>query len=518
MIYVEGGDQVNALPAGPSITSLTPAAGPTAGGQRVTVRGVGFQTTGMTATIGGISVTPSAVTATSFAFTTPAATAGYSNVQVADGLGTSALTAGSGYIYTSLSNYVPVTPFRILDTRSGTCIQCGPGALGPGSTRTVQITGVSGLPSGPDPIPGGATAVVLNVTAVNGTVSSLLTVFPNGTGRPQASSLNFSAHSVTANLVTVALGQIAASDGNREVNVYNSVGSVDVVADVEGYFEAQASSVVTGEFHPMTPVRVCDTRTACGTQKALVAGRSVVVTVNGGGGIPSSGTAEAAVLDVTGVVGTAGTYLSVFPTTATGTCAYSALHPPPFSTLSLGAGAVRTNRVIVALGPAAPGGPATSVCVYDAAGTINVVLDANGWFGSGTAGTGDQYQAIGPSRICDTRAGSGLPCSGRTLGPLGVDLVAVAGAGGVPSGSPLVQAVFANLTAVAPTQATYLTLYAASLKSAPMVSDLNVNAGQVLPNLALVQLDTTDSHVGDVNVFNAAGSVNVVIDVEGWFQ
>lgn len=50
------------------------------------------------------------------------------------------------------------------------------------------------------------------------------------------------------------------------------------------------------------------------------------------------------------------------------------------------------------------------------------------------------------------------------------------------------------------------------------MSDLNVNAGQVLPNLALVQLDTTDLHVGDVNVFNAAGSVNVVIDVEGWFQ
>lgn len=59
---------------------------------------------------------------------------------------------------------------------------------------------------------------------------------------------------------------------------------------------------------------------------------------------------------------------------------------------------------------------------------------------------------------------------------------------------------------------------AASVSSTPHVSDLNVNAGQVLPNLAVVQLDTTDSHVGDVKVFNAAGSINVVIDIEGWFQ
>jgi IPT/TIG domain/PQQ-like domain len=518
MIYVEGGNQVRALPAGPNITSVTPAAGPIGGGQRVTVRGGGFQPGMMTATIGGISVTPTAATTTSFSFTTPAAAAGYVNVQVADALGTSALTTGSGYIYVSLANYVPVTPFRLLDTRSGSCIQCAPGALGPATARTLQVTGVSGLPSGPDPIPSSATAVVLNMIAANDNSNSLLTVFPNGTGRPQASNLNFSAHSVTANLVTVALGQNAALDSNREVTVYNAVGTVDVIADVEGYFEPQASSVVTGEFHPMTPVRMCDTRTACGAQRALVAGQSVVVTVAGAGGIPGGGTAEAAVLNITGVAGSVGTYLSVFPTSANGACAYDRGHAPPFSTLNLGSGAVQANRVMVALGPATPGGPNTSVCVYNAAGTTNVILDANGWFGDGAAAAGDQYQAIGPSRICDTRAGSGVPCSGQTLGALGVDLVVVAGVGGVPSGSPLVQAVIANLTAVTPTQGTYLTLYAASVSGTPHVSDLNVNAGQVLPNLAVVQLDTTDSHVGDVKVFNAAGSVNVVIDIEGWFQ
>ena len=127
MIFVEGGDTVSAVPAGPNITAVTPAAGPTAGGQTVTVSGVGFKA-GMTATIGGVSVSPASITATSFTFATPPDSAGYVSVQVSDSLGTSPLSAGAGYIFTSLANYIPVTPFRILDTRPGSCVQCGQGA------------------------------------------------------------------------------------------------------------------------------------------------------------------------------------------------------------------------------------------------------------------------------------------------------------------------------------------------------------------------------------------------------
>jgi hypothetical protein len=45
--------------------------------------------------------------------------------------------------------------------------------------------------------------------------------------------------------------------------------------------------------------------------------QSIVVTVGSPGGIPSDGTAEAAVVNVTGVAGSAATYLSVFPTSPT---------------------------------------------------------------------------------------------------------------------------------------------------------------------------------------------------------
>jgi polyvinyl alcohol dehydrogenase (cytochrome) len=520
MIYVEGGTQVDAVPDGPNISALSPAAGPTAGGQSVTVVGSGFQP-GMTATIGGLAVTPGSVTATSFTFTTPAVAAGYVQLQVADSLGTSALTAGSGYIYASLAGYVPVIPFRILDTRSRDCIQCGPGALGPGVTRTLQLTGVSGLPS--DPIPTTATAVVVNVAAVNDSTFSLLTVYPTGTGRPGASNINFTAHSVTANLVTVTLGQSGPSDANREINIYNALGTVDVVADVEGYFTPHSAGDPTGEFHPIAPVRVCDTRrtataSPCRAHGKLLRGQPLIVNVTGTGSDAIPGAhAAVAVLNIAGVAGSAPTYLSVFPTTPSGTCAYSGSQAPPFSTLNLAAGAVVANRVMVALGPAAPGGADTSVCVYSAAGAIDIYVDANGWYGSVTAATGYQYQAIGPTRVCDTRLTSGVRCSGPELGPGASELVKVAGVYGIPPGSPVIQAVIGNLTAVLPDQGTFLTLYPANL-SLPLASDINAAAGAVLANLVVVQLDTSDSAIGDVWLYNGAGNVNAILDIEGWFQ
>jgi hypothetical protein len=513
-------DGVDAFGLGgpPIITSVIPAAGPVAGGQTVTVEGDGFGT-GTTATIGGTAVTPTSVTAFSFQFVTPAESAGYVQVQASNAQGPSLLTAQAGYIYTALSNYTPLpTPFRILDTRAKTCIQCGGGALGADVTRTVPITGYTD-PTTHEFVPADATAVALNVAAILGTAPSLLAVYPTGTGQPTVSNLNFTPGLVVPNLVTATLGE------NGEVNMYNAVGTVNVLADVEGYFEPDAASDVTGEFHSIAPVRVCDTRSfsktaACRTHGALVGSTPLVVDVAVNGGIPSSG-AAAAVLNITGVDGTLPTYLTVFPTTSSGGCAFGGSTAPTFSTLNLNGSTVEANRVMVGLGPGPGGGSDTSVCVYNSVGTINIVLDANGWFGGSTAGAGEQYQAIGPTRICDTRPASGHPCAGETLDPSGIDLIAVAGVGGIPADAsanpPL--AVVANLTAVAPTQGTYLVIYPANLSTPPLASDVNVSPGEVLPNLAVVQLDpNTGASAGDVDLFNSVGIVNAVVDVEGWFQ
>jgi hypothetical protein len=421
-----------------------------------------------------------------------------------------------------LANYHPILPYRILDTRPTSCVQCVQDpTFGAGTIRKVQLIGLSfGVA-----IPSDSTAVVLNVTEVAGNANSLLTVYPFGTGLPRASNLNFAAGKVIANLVTVTLGQGGAID------IYNAAGAVNVLADVEGYFEPAPPSTVTGEFHPIAPVRVCDTRStsptpACKAHGILGPGAAMLVNVTGIGigsdSVPADGSAAGVVVNLTGVAGSALTFLSLSATTSTGQCPYSGTHGSPFSNVSLSAGLVAANRVMVQLGPSTTGGHTTSLCVFNAAGSINVVIDVNGWFGSSTAAAGAQYQAIQPTRICDTRTlGGGPGCAGHAIAPPTPSLITVAGQGGIPgitSGTTVV-AVIANLTAIAPTAPTYLVIYPATPNKAPNSSDINLSPGEVLPNLVVVQLDPlAGAGQGDADLYNAAGSVNAVVDIEGWFQ
>jgi hypothetical protein len=263
---------------------------------------------------------------------------------------------------------------------------------------------------------------------------------------------------------------------------------------------------------------VCDTRyTTYACHGAIIGGVPRVVTV-AQGTIPNTGVAASAVLNLTAVAGSEATYLTVYPTSSNGTCA-TGKDLPGTTTINVTAGEVAANRVMVLLGPATTGGFDTSVCVYSALGSINVVLDANGWFGNASASAGYQYQANVPARICDTRSGSPA-CTAGALGAGASRLVGVAGHGGVPPvGGTVVQAIVANLTGIAPSLATYLVAYSASLTKAPESSDISLSAGEVRGNLTFVQLDTTAGNLdGFMYLFNAVGSVNATVDIEGWFQ
>jgi hypothetical protein len=89
--------------------------------------------------------------------------------------------------------------------------------------RTLTLT-VPGLPAG-------ATAVALNVTATGGTATSYLSVYPGGSTRPTASNLNYVAGQTIPNLVIVPVGP-----GNT-VTFYNAAGTVNVIADLVGYYK-----------------------------------------------------------------------------------------------------------------------------------------------------------------------------------------------------------------------------------------------------------------------------------------
>ena len=137
------------------------------------------------------------------------------------------------------ARYHPVLPTRLLDTRIPV-IQLPPGALPPGAVyppphypNVVPAGGVVDLQvTGPDrAAAAGASAAILNVTAVDPAGGGFLTVWPAGQARPLASNLNFAAGRTVPNLVVAKLG----ADG--KVSIYNgSGGTVHVVADVAGWY------------------------------------------------------------------------------------------------------------------------------------------------------------------------------------------------------------------------------------------------------------------------------------------
>lgn len=83
----------------------------------------------------------------------------------------------------------------------------------------------------------------------------------------------------------------------------------------------------------------------------------------------------------------------------------------------------------------------------------------------------------------------------------------VAGVHGIPADAA---AVLVNLTGVAPTSGTHLTAYGAG--SLPNVSNAGLAAGETRPVLAVVPVDADDC----IHIHNAAGSLNLVADLEGY--
>jgi PKD domain len=139
------------------------------------------------------------------------------------------------------SGFAPLSPTRIMDTRNGT------GGVGGrvGSDQRVV------LPV-PASVPADATAVVLNVTAVNTASYGDLKVYPDGVGGvPNVSNLNFAAGGIVPNLVIVPIAP------DRKIDFYlESPGPADLIADLEGYFSPSAPS----RFVPAYPTRIFDTR------------------------------------------------------------------------------------------------------------------------------------------------------------------------------------------------------------------------------------------------------------------
>ncbi|MFD7978554.1 FlgD immunoglobulin-like domain containing protein [Streptomyces sp. NPDC059071] len=389
----------------------------------------------------------------------------------ADGAGPELRQGGEVFLtHAGLGTYEPVTPTRVLDTRSG--LGAAQAKVGPGGTVTLQVAGRGGVAAA------GVSAVVLNVTAVNPTQSTFVSVYPYGTQRSTASNLNPAAGRTVPNLVTVPV-----RDG--KVTLYNRAGTVDLVADVAGYYTLSGEG---DRFAPVTPARVLDTRAGIGAPKAKVgAARTVSVQVAGRGGVPATDV-SAVVLNVTATNPTASSFVSVYPYGTQRTAA---------SNLNVVAGQTVANLVVV---PVRDG----KVTLYNHAGSIDLLADVAGYFT--TSGQGDRFRPLPPQRVMDTRDN----WMARKLGPGESAVLEIAGIGGVPASGA--SAVVLNVTATnATAPSTYIAVHP-TLTNRPSNSNLNLGAGQTVANQVVVPVVN-----GRITFYNHAGSTDVIVDVFGYY-
>lgn len=125
------------------------------------------------------------------------------------------------------SSLVPIEACRLIDTRVGEDRVGTTGSFGPEETETLTAVGDNGQCTG---IPDEATGLSMNVTALNATEPTFLTIWPGG-DLPKASSLNPApGQPPVPNAVTTPL----SSDGTFAI--FNNGGSVDVIVDVNGYY------------------------------------------------------------------------------------------------------------------------------------------------------------------------------------------------------------------------------------------------------------------------------------------
>ncbi len=292
-------------------------------------------------------------------------------------IGTDFLVDVSGWFpaASAASTFESMTPHRVVDTRHGIG---GPQApVSPASPLVVELGGAT-VPQpggGSVTIPADASAVAVNLTAVDTAAAGFATVWPCARPRPDASHLNFGAGDTVANTV------VAPLDGNGEFCVFMDKPG-HVLVDVAGWFPADSG----GGYVSAVSKRVVDTRSGARARPsvplAVPVRGATLQTAGGAAAVPASATAVAINLTVVGsdVAG----FGTVWPCGA---------QQPDASNINFVPGSDVANGVI------APIGVDGSICVFTST-DAHVIVDLTGWFSGGGE---PSFVGTVPKRLVDTR-------------------------------------------------------------------------------------------------------------------
>ena len=348
-----------------------------------------------------------------------------------------------------------IQPARVLDTRSG--VGGTTGRIDAGEQLSLQI---------PTATAAGATSVVLNLTADGADGDGFVTAYPCDAPMPTTSILNFTPGHAVANMVALKLPTSGLC--------FNSSASVHLIGDLMGWFTG------AGDFQGSTPNRLLDTRSG-GRVPANIEQR---LEVAGTPGI--SGNAAIAALNFTVVAPVSDGFVTV----------YECGSVPVASTVNFRAGEVVPAFTFATLS-------GDDVCFRSSVST-HILVDSFGW-SNGTAG----LRGLQPARVLDTRNNTwsiGPAQSGQTLE------LRVAGRGGVPNNAA---AALLTITADSITGDGFVTAWPCD-EAMPTASVLNLWAGTVRSNLALVKLSATDGEVCLRPTLYNGSSITLIADAVGW--
>jgi hypothetical protein len=463
--------------AAPVITGLSPASA-TPGGAAftLTVNGSGF-ISGDTVKWAGTALTTTFVNATQLTAAVPA------NLIVAPGSAAITVVSPASVVSNSStftissaisgSRFAPLSPCRVVDTRTAAGPLGGPFVTGGGS-RDFPI------PSSSCGIPGTAQAYSLNLTVVPKGTLGYVTMWPTGQTQPGVSTLNSLDGRVKANAAIVPAGMGGA------VSVF-ATDNTDVIIDINGYF-VPASDSTAESFYAFAPCRLVDTRasgSATVSSGALIGGTSrTLPLLSSSCGVPGAPVAYSLNFTVIPANGTLG-YLTVYPT---------GLTQPVVSTLNARTGTVVANAAIV------PAGTSGSIDVF-ATDTTDLIVDIDGYFAApGTGGL--SFYPVSPCRVLDSRNPAGTP---PFTGTINVNEIASGCASATAA-----QAYVFNATVAPPAPLGYLTLWPEG-SAQPVVSTLNAIDGSVTSNMAIVP-----ANGNAVSAF-ADGATYLILDTSGYF-
>lgn len=403
--------------------------------------------------------------------------------------------------YTPASYHQPLTPSRILDTRSSNAYTDGTATVGTStvhgdSVTTLRIAGtpVTSANGTSVKIPSSVTAVAIDVTAANETDVGYVTAYADSTQRPLTSSTNFTASTNVTGYQIVPVG----ADGKIALYTYSSpTATIALIVDVTGYFTSNATLSGDQTYTPLpSATRALDTRSSFANTSLKATGTvapntSFTLTITNQDGVPSNATAVAVNLTTAGSTGNG--YLQAYATGAT-----------PNADTSL---TYNTSNPLSSMAADTPIGTGGTITIYNAGSATDVIVDISGYYTNGT--TGQTYHTVNPTRLADTRTGIGSTS-----------------AGAIPAFSTytlLPGATHQITTAATPTLATMLTVTDTSSggditayttgATRPATSNVNFGIGDTLANLALTPTDTSSQ----ISVYTTA-TLDLVIDCSGYFN